>query len=105
MTRWTVFDPQTAGRIHANTGRNDDVIENPDPAADAVSSALSDEGDAIAILPAREAGSAVVASIHKGSRFAARDYQPTGFLGVHDQLFLEHEPTAKKKKWWERILD
>lgn len=99
MTRWTVFDRDTADRLHA--ARNDDIVENPDPSADAISSALSAYGDAVAIVPAQEPRRALVVTIHKSSRFAAADYQPTGFLGVHDQIFVD----PPKKKWWKRILD
>ena len=103
MPRWTVFDRDTAGRLHARAGRNDEIVENPDPSADAVSSAVSADGDAVAIVPALERRSALVMTIHKSSRFAAADSQPTGFLGVHDQIF-ERAP-QQKKTWWRRILD
>ena len=102
MTRWTVFDHDTAGHLH--TARNDEIVENPDASADAVSSALSADGDAVAIVTAQEPRSALVVTIRKSVRFAAADYQPTGFLGVHDQLFLDRTPQAKKK-WWQRIFD
>lgn len=102
MTRWTVYDHSTCRQLEIQTGRGDEIIEDPTPGADAITGALADDADSVALLRSRQPGSALVLTMHK--RAPQAQYEPTGFLGVHDQLVLEQEPAAKKK-WWQRIFD
>ena len=101
MTRWTVYDSNTGRHIHRIARNQDDVVEDPTPGADALSSALADEVDAVAILPGNAPSTATVVSIRRSSRRAR--FEPTGFLGVHDQIVLD--PPQPRKKWWQRIFD
>ena len=98
MTRWTVYDSKTGETVGVHAAPDDEVVENPS-SADALSSAISDPA-AVAVLPARDAASALVLTMRRSQD--ALQYQPTGFLGVHDQLFLDPDPA--KKKWWRKIL-
>lgn len=99
MTRWTVFDSRTGEQVSVQAGRNDEVVHNPSSSDDALSSATS-SAPAVAVLPARAAGSAAVITIRSSSNL---HFEPTGFLGVHDQVVLENAPPPRKK-WWQKLL-
>ena len=100
MIRWTVYDRKTGETLLAQAGGDDEVVENPSAGADALTSALSDPA-AVAIVPARTPGQAVVLTMRRPQ--GGMTYEPTGFLGVHDQVVLDPQAPAGKP-WWKKLL-
>ncbi len=107
MSRWVVFDDNTAAAVtaaaHAEPVRR--------PAADYLDEALSDEKEVVLVMPAELPSTALVAHFRRPLPVPAQEpekepavhYEATGFLGLMDTPVYDDQPQPKKK-WWQKIF-
>ena len=110
MTRWIVFDDDTADAVVSRFKRGAAEIES----GDAVSSAIDLGRSCLIVLPASTSGRVLLAQVQPKNEAAAEDapvdYEPTGFLGLTDHpVFTRPKPAQPvsmpekqdaRKSWW-----
>lgn len=110
MTRWIVFDDDTADAVVSRFKRGAAEIES----GDALSSAINLGRSCLIVMPAGAAGRVILAHVQPRIEAAAEnevvEYEPTGFLGLTDHpVFTRPKPAQPvpmpgnpdvKKSWW-----
>ncbi len=102
MTRWIVFDPQSAEAV-AGAQLSPELH-----AGDALGAALSSLKESVVVMPASDAERALVVRIRRVPAAPAEPeakYEATGFLGLMDAPVYEDDEPLKPKKWWQKIWD
>ena len=129
MSRWIVFDHQTADAVQSRCGLRPEV--RADERGEILQMVLQSRA-AVAVGPAPQSGKALLIRMTRPERHAAREPEqqvpsppappvtppapatpqpasnlaPAGFLGLSDSIDMDSEPEPDRpKKWWQKILD
>jgi hypothetical protein len=129
MSRWIVFDEQTADAVQSRCGLRPEV--HADERGEILQMVLQSRA-AVAVGPAPQSGKALLIRMTRPQHQATRqtvhklpsppppqltpptpetpkpasNLAPAGFLGLTDSIDMDSEPESDRpKKWWQRILD
>ena len=119
MSRWIVFDQQTADAVQSRCGVRPEL--HADERGEILQMVLQSRA-AVAVGPASQPGKALLIRMTRPEREPAQkvssppapsettkpasNLAPAGFLGLSDSIDMDSEPEPDSpEKWWQKILD